>query len=152
MRIKPYLIPPLLFVLIGPSIGVFVFLVIGAMRIPSFDVAALLLIYGYFAGGVPAFFAGLIYVCAWNLRGIFTRLNVFEFGVLLGSVSGLIAFALVCIVIGGKLGWDDFRIYLIPAIAGAVCGGFAASIRDEAFGWSYVDVSEAQSDGSQIAS
>lgn len=52
MRIKPYLMPPLLFVLIGPGIGVIVFLVIGAMRIPSVDVAALLLIYGYFAGGV----------------------------------------------------------------------------------------------------
>lgn len=138
--------PPLLFVLIGPCIGVFVFLVIGAMRIPSVDVAALLLIYGYFAGSVPAFFAGLVYVCAWNLRGIFTRLNVFEFGVLLGSISGLIAFALASIMIGGKLGWGDFRIYLVPAIAGAVCGGFAASIRDEAFGWSCVDVSEAQSD------
>lgn len=146
MRIKPYLLPPLLFMLIGPSIGVLVFLVIGATRIPSADVAALLLIYGYFSGVVPAFFAGLIYVCAWNLRGFLGRLSAFEFGVLLGSVSGLIAFAAVSIVIAGKLGWGDLRFYLIPAIAGAVCGGSAASVRDRAFCWSYVDASDAQND------
>ena len=58
MRIKPYLVPVVLFALVGPGIGTLVFLFSGTGVIPQPAAIGLMLAFGYGIGIVPAALAG----------------------------------------------------------------------------------------------
>lgn len=139
MRIKPYLLPVLQFGLVGPGIGALMFLLPGAEPMPHPAGVGLILLFGYGIGIVPAALAGTIYVSAWNARAFLKGLSTSEFGTLLGAMSGVIALAVFATAISGTPVPKSPFIYVLPLIAGAICGWLAAPVRDEAYGW--IDVS-----------
>lgn len=135
MRIKPYLVPVVLFALVGPSIGTLVFLLSGTGVIPKPAAIGLLLAFGYGIGIVPAALAGVIYVLMWNARAFLKGLNINEFGALLGCLSGVAALTMLSMAVSGAPLPRSPVFYVIPLVAGAVCGWLAAPMRDEAYGW-----------------
>lgn len=139
MRLKPYLLPLFQFTLIGPGIGVLTALLLGSGGVPTLSGGGFFLLFGYGVGLAPAALAGAIYVCTWNARPLLKALSITEFGALLGAISGLIALATTFALISGNPIPKSPIIYLIPMAAGAVCGWLAASVRDEAYGWTNVN-------------
>lgn len=135
MRIKPYLVPVVLFALVGPGIGTLVFLLSGTGVIPKPAAIGLLLAFGYGIGIVPAALAGVIYVLMWNARAFLKGLGINEFGALLGCVSGVAALTMFSMAVSGAPLPRSPVFYVIPLVAGAVCGWLAAPMRDEAYGW-----------------
>ena len=140
MRIRPYTIPLMHFAIFGPCVGSLVALVLSGA--PSLSDFLNLLGFGYAFGLPPALIAGCIYIAVWNARSLVRFLEAREFGGLLGAISGVLAFCALALVYGGSAIPASFSIYLIPLIAGAVCGCLAAPIRDEAYGWVHVNPSE----------
>lgn len=138
MRIKPYLLPVVLFAFAGPGIGSLVFILPGADVIAQPAGIVLVLVFGYGIGIVPAALAGAIYVSAWNARGALKGLGLHEFGALLGAASGVVALALLSTAVSGTPIPRSPVFYVIPLVAGAVCGWLAAPVRDEAYGWTQI--------------
>lgn len=68
MHIKPYLLPVVVFLLVGPGVGVLTVMLVGADGAPVLPVNWLLVLFGYGIGAVPAALAGVIYVVGWPLR------------------------------------------------------------------------------------
>ena len=129
MHIKPYLLPVVVFLLVGPGVGVLTVVLVGADGVPSLSVNWLLVLFGYGIGAVPAALAGVIYVVGWPLRGLLQVLSTREFGAVLGAVSGVAALA-ACF--SATSGTQSLGVYVFPLVAGAVCGALAAHARDEA--------------------
>lgn len=134
MHIKPYLLPVVVFLLVGPGVGVLTVMLLGADGVPSLSVSWLLVLFGYGIGAVPAALAGVIYVVGWPLRGLLQVLSTREFGDVLGAVSGVAALA-ACFAATSGTPFPKFLIVdVFPLVAGAVCGALAAHARDEAYG------------------
>lgn len=121
------------FAIIGPSIGVLVVLVFAALESGPMlgNVLFAVIVFGYLLGLVPAALAGTIYTVAWRTRSRFPRLSIRQFGTLLGTLAGLIAFVFTILAMSKGLP-DDQEVYLLPAFAGAVCGAVVARERERA--------------------
>jgi hypothetical protein len=142
MQLKPYLLPLLQFAVIGPAIGVCIVVsraVSGPAQLSGGPVV-LLVLAGYAYGAVPALLAGLLFVLAWPARALARALTVREFGVLLGALAGVIAYALFRGYHGASVIPADWFGLAVPLVAGAVCGGVAAPARNATWDWVTVDV------------
>jgi hypothetical protein len=134
MHIKPYLLPVVVFLLVGPGVGVLTVMLVGADGASILSVNWLLVLFGYGIGAVPAALAGVIYVVGWPLRGLLQVLSTREFGAVLGAVSGVAALAACFAATSGTPFPKSLSVYVFPLVAGAVCGALAAHARDEAYG------------------
>ena len=130
MRLKPYLLPPLQFMLIGPGVGALTLLLLAGGN--ASELNGLFLLFAYGIGVVPAALAGVLYVAIWNMKAFFRLLTIREFGALLGAICGLAAQAVFVTVTSGTPLLKSPGIYLVAMAAGGVCGCLAARIRSEA--------------------
>lgn len=130
VRLKPYLLPPLQFMLIGPGVGALTLLLLAGGN--ASELNSLFLLFAYGIGVVPAALAGVLYVVIWSTRAFFGLLTIREFGALLGAICGLAALAACGIATSGTPLLKSPGIYLIAMAAGGVCGCLAARIRGEA--------------------
>lgn len=132
MHIKPYLLPVVVFTLVGPGVGVLTAMLLGADGASILSLNWLLVLFGYGIGAVPAALAGVIYVVGWPLKALLPGLSAREFGALLGAVGGVAALAACIAATSGPPFSKSFIVYVFPLVAGAVCGALAAPARDEA--------------------
>ncbi len=130
MRIKPYLLPPLQFMLIGPGVGALTLVLLAGGN--ALELNSLFLLFAYGIGVVPAALAGVLYVAIWSTRAFFGLLTIREFGALLGAICGLAALAACVIATSGTALLKSPGNYLVAMAAGGVCGCLAARIRSEA--------------------
>ena len=130
MRIKPYLLPPLQFMLIGPGVGALTILLLAGGN--ALELNRLVLLFAYGIGVVPAALAGVLYVAIWSTGAFFGLLTIRQFGALLGAICGLAALAACVIATSGTPLLKLPILYLVSLAAGAVCGCLAARIRSEA--------------------
>jgi len=125
------------FTLIGPAIGVLAALLFDAPNLLAnlkSDFLFVFLLFGYIYGAVPALFAGLLYTMAWDVKAYFRRLTVVQFGLLLGAVTGLVAFTAFAALAVPKGVPEDVLVYLLPMTAGAACGALVARERAQSLG------------------
>ncbi|MDN4039912.1 hypothetical protein [Massilia sp. YIM B02443] len=122
------------FAIIGPGIGVLIVLLFeGLDSVPDpGNFLFVVIVFGYALGLIPAALAGMIYTVAWSMRSHLPRLSARQFGTLLGTVAGLVAFPVFTATAMSSGMPDDLQVYLLPAFAGAVCGALVAREREQA--------------------
>ncbi|QBE62092.1 hypothetical protein [Pseudoduganella lutea] len=124
MRIRPYLVPPLVFMLIGPLIAFFIFY--GSVLPHKGDdkLFFILMFLSCFTGAIPALITGLLYVVLWPCVARLPVLQVRE----QGCVTGLASVSpLVCLLaFKPHQSLREYAIVLVPAV---LCGILAAKAR-----------------------
>ena len=125
MQWKRHVLTLLLFALVGPAVGLVVFTLLGGARVPLGSELGLLSIFAYGIGLLPAALAGLIFTLAWRRPAPIRMFGPAMSGVLLGAASGVVAFAAATLLLRGHFVPASPGVWLVPMIAGAVCGAVA---------------------------
>jgi hypothetical protein len=128
MQWKRHGLTLLLFALVGPAVGLVVFTRLGGARVPLGSELGLLAIFAYGIGLLPAALAGLIFTLAWRRPAPIPMLGPAMSGVLLGAASGVVAFAAATLLLRGHFVPASPGVWLVPMLAGAVCGGLASRL------------------------
>lgn len=132
MAWRRHALTSLLFAAIGPAIGLGLFVLLGRGSPWSGEAAALLAIFAYGIGVVPAALAGLIFALAWRGPAPIPMFGAALSGLVLGAASGVVAFAAVALAWRGAAAPAAPGVWLIPMVAGAVCGVVAYRLQLDA--------------------
>ena len=125
MRLRSYLLPPVVFLLAGPAIGYLMALVHSGSGTGHGLLFVVLLAYVF--GAIPALVCGCLYVVLWPLLKRLPVLNTHELGGLAGLVSAAPLLVFIALKAGGQKPAFDYLLFALPA---TVCGVLAARIRD----------------------
>jgi len=125
MELRPYLLPPFVFAVVGPGMGILTALISHPSSGPPGSMGVSIMIM-YVIGLIPALVSGCLYVVLWPL---FSRLRMLgKFGI--GCVTGLATAAPMLVYRSLSLNASKGSLFtLIFAIPAALCSVLAAKIR-----------------------
>jgi hypothetical protein len=128
MRLSSYVFPPALFVIVGPLVGAVAVAVQAGSHLPEAAHLLFFILFSYVAGTMPALIASILYVSLWPTIAKFPWLGPRGFGAALGLAAGVASIPIYGGVVWGEPFHKDPELYVVSALAGAVCGLLSAGI------------------------
>lgn len=125
MALRPYLLPPLVFVLAGPGIGLLTALLC-TRSAGSADGLAFGLVLSYAFAWIPALASGCLYVVLWPLFSRLPMLGIRGIGGLTGFATVMPLMAFAALAATPPKSPLFALVFIVPA---TLCGMLAAHIR-----------------------